>query len=45
LSPSSAPANRATSTLIPVKIDEMKTTTTRKICQLTPMAALAVYPT
>jgi hypothetical protein len=41
LSDSPAPANRATSTLMPVNSDEMNTITTRKICQLTPIAALA----
>ena len=30
---------------MPVKSDAMKTMTTRKICQLTPMAALPVKPT
>ncbi len=30
---------------MPVKSDEMKTTTTRKICQPTPIAALPVKPT
>ena len=42
---SPAPENRATSTPIPEYSDAMKTMTTRKICQLTPMAAFEVYPT
>ena len=42
---SPAPAKRAISTLMPVKTEEMNTITTRKICQLTPMAALAAKPT
>ena len=37
-----APANRATSTPIPLNTELMKTMTTMMICQLTPMAALAV---
>jgi hypothetical protein len=41
-SSSPAPAKRATSTLMPVNSEEMNTTTTRKICQETPMAALPV---
>jgi hypothetical protein len=41
-SSSPAPAKRATSTLMPEKSDEMNITTTRNICQLTPMAALPV---
>jgi hypothetical protein len=41
LSVSSAPANRATSTFMPVNTELMKTMTTRKICQATPMPALA----
>jgi hypothetical protein len=44
-SESPAPAKRETSTLIPENSDEMKTMTTRMICQLTPMAALPVNPT
>src|SRR6185369_6090000 len=44
-SSSPAPAKRATSTLMPVNNDEMNTMTTRKICQLTPMAAFALNPT
>ncbi len=42
---SQAPVKRATSTPIPEYSDAMKTMTTRKICQLTPIAAFAVYPT
>ena len=30
---------------MPVKSEEMKTMTTRKICQDTPIAALPTYPT
>jgi hypothetical protein len=37
-----APAKRDTSTAIPVNSELMKTMTTMTICQLTPMAALAV---
>jgi hypothetical protein len=40
-----APAKRATSTPIPVKMELRNTTTTRKICQDTPMAAFPTYPT
>jgi hypothetical protein len=39
---SPAPAKRATSTLIPVKSEEMKMMTVMMICQLTPIAALPV---
>jgi hypothetical protein len=42
---SSAPAKRATSTLMPVKSEVMKTMTTMKICQATPIAAFPVKPT
>ena len=42
LSGSSAPANRATSTPIPVNTDATKTITRMKIWRLTPMAALPV---
>ena len=42
LSGSFWPVKRATSTPMPVKTDEMKTITTRKICHDTPMAALPV---
>ena len=45
LSPSPAPAKRATSTLMPVNSDVMKTMTTRMICHDTPIAALPVNPT
>src|SRR6185369_914007 len=44
-SSSPAPAKRATSTLIPVNNDEIKTITTRNTCQLTPIAAFALNPT
>jgi hypothetical protein len=44
-SASFAPANLATSTPMPVNSELMNTITTRKICQLTPIAALPVYPT
>ena len=37
-----APANRATSTPIPLNTELANTMTTMTICQLTPMAALAV---
>ena len=40
-----APANRATSTPIPVKIDATKTMTSRNNCMLTPIAALPACPT
>ena len=40
LASSPAPVNRATSTLIPVNREVMKTITTRKICHATPIAAL-----
>ena len=42
LSASPAPVKRATSTPMPEYNDAMKTMTTRKICQLTPMAAFEV---
>ena len=42
---SPCPVKRATSTPIPVNTEEMKTMTTRKICQETPMAAFPVKPT
>ena len=42
LSWSLAPAARDTSTPMPVNNELMKTMTTRKICQLTPIAALPV---
>lgn len=42
---SPAPANRATSTPIPLNSDEMNTMTTRKIWKPTPMAALPAKPT
>ena len=45
MSSSPAPANRATSTPIPVKTDTTKTMTRMKICELTPIAALPVCPT
>ena len=44
-SSSPAPANRATSTLMPVNSDMMKTMTTMKIWLETPIAALPVKPT
>ena len=44
LSSSPAPAKRETSTLIPVKSEEMKTITMMKIWYETPMAAFAVKP-
>jgi hypothetical protein len=44
-SSSPAPTKRATSTAIPENSEEMKTMTTRKIWNDTPMAALAWYPT
>ena len=40
-----APANLATKTLIPIKIEEMNTITTIQICVATPMAALPSNPT
>ena len=40
-----APVKRATSTLMPLKMLEMKTMTTRKICQATPMPAFPWKPT
>jgi hypothetical protein len=45
MSPFPAPTYRDTRTLIPMNIDDRKTMTTRKICQLTPIAAFAVKPT
>ena len=44
-SSSPAPAKRATSTLMPVNSDVMKTMTMMKICHATPIAALPVKPT
>jgi hypothetical protein len=45
LSGSLAPANRATSTLMPMKSELMKMITTMMSCHATPIAALPRYPT